>query len=241
MTPTRPPRVHTLRRRTILALVFVVAAAVLAESWHAAMNAAATGGRPWPWLWPVTLEAFIFVLVLVYWDARSAGQRARTARVFLFLTTAVASAVQILDAPPTWLGWVTAGWTPVALLCSVEFAVGRLYRPAWGPIPDPPDPSAQPDPDPDQEPDQPPAETRPRVAQDAPRRGRPATLGGPAFTPAQAAQVERWVAEGRTNKSEMARQLGLSDRGRRQLGTLVDALQAQRPKVDHPNGQGSGS
>jgi 5-methylcytosine-specific restriction endonuclease McrA len=140
-----------MRRRAIIALVFVVAGAVLVESWHAAMNAAATGGRPWPWLWPATLEAFIAVLVLVYWDARSTHRKAPMARVLLALTTVVASAVQILDAPRSWLGWLTAGWTPVALLLSVEFAVWLLYgaraRPDWPP---PQPPVKEPEPVPDQ-------------------------------------------------------------------------------------------
>jgi len=124
-----------VRRRALIWLVFIVAGAVGAESWHAAKNAAETGGRPWPWLWPVTLEAFIAVLVLVYWDARSAGRRAPGARFLLALTTAVASGVQALDAPPTWLGWLTAAWTPVALLLTVEFATWLLYG-APAPVPD---------------------------------------------------------------------------------------------------------
>jgi hypothetical protein len=200
-----------MRRKAIIALVFIVAAAVLVESWHAAMNAAETGGRPWPWLWPATLEAFIFVLVLVYWDARSAGNKARTARVFLVLTTAVASAVQVLDAPQTPLGWLTAGWTPVALLLSVEFAVGRLYQPAarWDPTPPPPPP----DPDADEDQDQPDPD------QDQPRR-----INGATLTTDQEAMVRAWVADGRRNKSQMARDLNLNNRGRLAVGRLVDQL-----------------
>jgi hypothetical protein len=187
-----------VRRWAIIALVFVVAGAVLVESWHAAANAATTGGRPWPWLWPVTLEAFIFVLVLVYWDARSAGHKARMARVFLLLTTAVASAVQILDAPPIWLGWLTAGWTPVALLLSVEFAVGRLYRPAWEPTPlgHPVPEPAQPEPD---QPDQPRTKVR---------------TNGAMFTPDQMVLIRRRVDQEVTAKA-IQRELGISDRAYR--------------------------
>jgi hypothetical protein len=116
-----------VRRKAIIALVFIVAGAVLVESWHAAANAAATGGRPWPKLWPVTLEAFIAVLVLVYWDARAEGRRAPHARTLLLATTAVASTIQALDAPRTWLGVLTAAWTPVSLLLTVEFATWLLY------------------------------------------------------------------------------------------------------------------
>jgi hypothetical protein len=201
-----------MRRKAIIALVFLVAAAVLVESWHAAANAAATGGRPWPWLWPVTLEAFIFVLVLVYWDARSVGHRARTARVFLVLTTAVASAVQILDAPAHWLGWVTAGWTPVALLLSVEFAVGRLYRPdpiptpLGHPVPD--DPAPEPDAD---QPDQ--GQPRPKTR-----------TNGTRFTADQRQRIAAMVAREASAK-EIQRDLGVSDRAYRDhLLPLVRSL-----------------
>jgi hypothetical protein len=203
-----------MRRKAIIALVFVVAGAVLVESWHAAMNAAETGGRPWPLLWPVTLEAFIFVLVLVYWDARSAGHKARMARVFLVLTTAVASAVQILDAPPIWLGWLTAGWTPVALLLSVEFAVGRLYRPAWEPTPLG---HPVPDPKPDPEPDQP--------DQDQPAKVR---TNGTSFTADQRQLIAQRVAEGAAAKA-IQRELGVSDRAYRDhLLPLVRSIKLVR-------------
>ena len=216
-----------MRRRAIIALVFIVAGAVLVESWHAAKNAAATGGRPWPWLWPVTLEAFIFVLVLVYWDARSTGRSAPMARVLLAITTGVASAVQILDAPQTWLGWVTAGWTPVALLLSVEFAVWLLYG-ATTVAPTVPAPASP------REPERP----RPRVAQGAERRPSPATLGRP-FTPADHEPVRAWVAQGRTNKAEMARELGLHKRGQLELGRYVNGLRDVPVQVGHRNGDGS--
>jgi hypothetical protein len=48
-------------------------------------------------------------------------------RLTAWLVTAAAAVVQILDAPETWLGWTTAGLTPLMLLWSVEFAVWLLY------------------------------------------------------------------------------------------------------------------
>jgi hypothetical protein len=213
-----------MRRRAIIALVFVVAAAVLAESWHAAANAAATGGRPWPWLWPVTLEAFIFVLVLVYWDARSDGHKARTARVFLVLTTAVASAVQILDAPPTPLGWLTAGWTPVALLLSVEFAVGRLYRPIPTPLGHP-----VPDPEPEPEPvDQPDPDPRPKTR----------TNGTTTFTADQRQLIADLVAREASGK-DIQRALGVSDRTYRDH--LLPLVRSIKGDLVRTNGHGGGS
>ncbi len=116
-----------MRRRALIALVFVVAASVGFESWQATAHAADAGGRPAAWFWPVTLEAFLGVLVLVYWDARSEARKAPGARTLLALTTLACSAIQVLDAPHAWLGWLTAGWTPVALMLSVELATWLLY------------------------------------------------------------------------------------------------------------------
>jgi len=49
------------------------------------------------------------------------------------------------------------------------------------------------------------------------------------LTLAQRRRVEGWVAEGRTNKSQMARDLGLSDRAKKErLAPLVDQLAAQQ-------------
>ena len=75
----------------------------------------------------------------------------------------------------------------------------------------------------------------PRAAAPAtPARPNPARPAG--LTLAQRRRVEGWVAEGRTNKSWMARELGLSDRSKKErLAPLVDQLAAQR------NGDGGGS
>jgi hypothetical protein len=125
------------RRQAIIGLTFVVAGAVGFESWQAAAQAAETGRRPYPMLWPVTLEAFIAVLVLVYWEARSDSRKAGWARGLLAATTSLASTVQVLEvfasAPARTprgvlaLGAVTAAWTPIALLLTVEFATWLLY------------------------------------------------------------------------------------------------------------------
>ena len=118
---------QTWRRRTLIGLVFLVAAAVLGESWQAAMHAADHGGRPTPGLWPVVLEGFIVVLILVFWDARSDDRKVGWVRTTAWLVTVAAALVQALDAPRTWLGVVTAAITPVILLAAVEFAVWLLY------------------------------------------------------------------------------------------------------------------
>jgi hypothetical protein len=76
-----------------------------------------------------------------------------------------------------------------------------------------------------------------------PEPRRPAATPAPSrpngLTPAQRRRVATWVAEGRRNRSQMARDLGLtSDRQRKNLGRLVnDLLPAQngdRPKEPVP-------
>lgn len=133
-----------LRRRTVLFLIFVLAIFIMFESWQATAHAAAEGGRPSPKVWPVVLEGLLAVLVLVYWDVRSGGRKgAWIAQATAWIITAVASWVQVLDAPPTWKGWITAASTPVALLLAVEFGLWMMHGgvraadpgPAPGPAP----------------------------------------------------------------------------------------------------------
>lgn len=119
-----------LRRLAIAAVVVAVTGVVFVESWQAAMAAAAAGGRPTPWLWPATLEGLILVLILTYWEGRASGARRWSLwapRLACWAVTGLAALVQVLGAPRTVLGGVTAGITPFALMLSVEFAVARLY------------------------------------------------------------------------------------------------------------------
>lgn len=121
-------RSQQLRRGAIIALVFVLAVAIFWQSWQATVAGAADGGRPNPEWWPVTLEGLLAVLVLVYWDARHDRRPfAWVVQVAVWLVTAAAAAVQVLDAPATWLGWTTAALTPAMLLLAVEFTVWLLY------------------------------------------------------------------------------------------------------------------
>ncbi len=115
------------RRQALVGLVFLLAISILFECWQATAAAAKAGGRPMPDLWPVTLEGFLIVLILVYWDARSDHRKAPLARLLLAGITLVAAGVQALAAPPTWLGWVTAAVTPIILTAVVEFVVWLLY------------------------------------------------------------------------------------------------------------------
>jgi hypothetical protein len=204
-----------LRRNAIIALTFIVAAAVGFESWQAAAAAAETGDRPHPGLWPVTLEAFIAVLVLVYWEARSEGRTAWQARALLALTTLLASTIQVLDVDPGAdhvLGVITAGWTPIALLLTVELATWLLYGNR--------SPASPPEPVPTATPAAPTASagvaTNPPAAAAAavepgpmqpPPRSRPAAKPARTVPAAKREQVDLLLARGWTSARAIAREV----------------------------------
>jgi hypothetical protein len=120
---------------------------------------------------------------------------------------------------------VTLAWHLIRELGDDVSPVSQVSPPVpvarVGPPPGPPDqpvPGSQP-------------QSRRTVATPAPSRQ-------PGLTPAQYRRVEGWVAEGRTNKSQMARDLGLSDRAKKErLAPLVDELVA---RVGSPAGNGDG-
>jgi hypothetical protein len=78
---------------------------------------------------------------------------------------------------------------------------------------------------------------RPRPTQDVARtRGRPVGRGRP-FTPDDHPKVRAWVDQGRTNKAEMARELGLHKRGQLDLGRYVNTYRG--PVQVSQNGSGT--
>jgi len=119
---------------------------------------------------------------------------------------------------------VVAGVVPsLMVLVTVAWHRIKSYRPIPTPLGHPvPEPGQTPAPEedrpmapapgpahPDPQPDQVPERTR---------------NGGARLTADQEAMVRAWVADGRRNKSEMARELDLNNRGRLAVGRLVDDL-----------------
>jgi hypothetical protein len=123
------------RRRLLLGLVAALIGVMFAESYRSLIRAAVAADRPAPWLWPTGLELFTAVLILTYWDARAEGRSAWGARLLLLLTTGLSAALQVLDAPHTALGMLTAGWTPVSVLLSIELGSWLLYGRRDAPAP----------------------------------------------------------------------------------------------------------
>src|SRR5215207_7437703 len=86
-------------------------------------------GRAIPELWPLGTEALALAMEVSVLEAKRLGHRAvlRLSWLLLVASVALSTVLQVAVAPPTLVGYVTAGATPVWLLGS--FAVlSLLYR-----------------------------------------------------------------------------------------------------------------
>jgi hypothetical protein len=118
------------RAQHILAgIVGVITAVLLLESYGAMVTAARAGGRAIPELWPLGTEALALAMEVSVLEAKRLGHRAvlRLSWLLLVASVALSTLLQVAVAPPTLVGYLTAGATPVWLLGS--FAVlSLLYR-----------------------------------------------------------------------------------------------------------------
>jgi hypothetical protein len=116
-------------QRLIAAIVAVITAVLLVESYGAMVTAARVGGRAIPLLWPLGTEALALAMEVSVLEAKRLGQRGVLVLSWVLLVASVAlsTLLQVAVAPPTLVGYLTAGATPVWLLGS--FAVlSLLYR-----------------------------------------------------------------------------------------------------------------
>jgi hypothetical protein len=118
------------RAQHILAIIVgLITGVLLVESYGAMVTAARAGGRAIPELWPLGTEALALAMEVSVLEAKRLGHRAvlRLSWLLLVASVALSSLLQVAVAPPTLVGYLTAGATPVWLLGS--FAVLRLlYR-----------------------------------------------------------------------------------------------------------------
>jgi hypothetical protein len=116
-------------QRIIAAIVAVITAVLLVESYGAMVDAARAGGRAIPALWPLGTEALALAMEVSVLEAKRLGQRGVLTLSWVLLVASVllSTLLQVAVAPPTLVGYLTAGATPVWLLGS--FAVlSLLYR-----------------------------------------------------------------------------------------------------------------
>jgi hypothetical protein len=118
------------RAQHILAIIVgLITGVLLMESYGAMVEAARAGGRTIPELWPLGTEALALAMEVSVLEAKRLGHRAvlRLSWLLLVASVALSTLLQVAVAPPTLVGYLTAGATPVWLLGS--FAVlSLLYR-----------------------------------------------------------------------------------------------------------------
>jgi hypothetical protein len=128
------------RAQHILAVIVgLITGVLLMESYGAMVDAARAGGRTIPELWPLGTEALALAMEVSVLEAKRLGHRAvlRLSWLLLVASVALSTLLQVAVAPPTLVGYLTAGATPVWLLGS--FAVlSLLYR-----TPTPAEPAAE--------------------------------------------------------------------------------------------------
>ena len=125
-------------QRILAVIVGLITGVLLVESYGAMVEAARAGGRAIPELWPLGTEALALAMEVSVLEAKRLGHRAvlRLSWLLLVASVALSTLLQVAVAPPTLVGYLTAGATPVWLLGS--FAVlSLLYH-----TPTPADPAA---------------------------------------------------------------------------------------------------
>jgi hypothetical protein len=116
-------------QHVIAAIVAVITAVLLLESYGAMVDAARQGGRAIPALWPLGTEALALAMEVSVLEAKRLRQRGVLVLSWVLLVASVAlsTLLQVAVAPASLVGYLTAGATPVWLLGS--FAVlSLLYR-----------------------------------------------------------------------------------------------------------------
>ena len=116
-------------QRILAVIVGLITGVLLVESYGAMVTAARAGGRAIPELWPLGTEALALAMEVSVLEAKRLHHRAvlRLSWLLLVASVALSTLLQVAVAPPTLVGYLTAGATPVWLLGS--FAVlSLLYR-----------------------------------------------------------------------------------------------------------------
>ena len=216
------------RAQHILAVIVgLITGVLLMESYGAMVEAARAGGRAIPELWPLGTEALALAMEVSVLEAKRLGHRAvlRLSWLLLVASVTLSTLLQVAVAPPTLVGYLTAGATPVWLLGS--FAVlSLLYRAEVSADPAPP--AAEPS-----------AEQAPTSTEAAPISAAAPAGGVEVLT--KRAQAERAYAQlsatgAPVSAGQLAAAAGLSARYAR---ALVAQFQAQPPAPVQRNGRAS--
>jgi hypothetical protein len=102
------------RAQHILAVIVgLITGVLLMESYGAMVDAARAGGRAIPELWPLGTEALALAREVSVLEAKRLGHRAvlRLSWLLLVASVALSTLLQVAVAPPTLVGYLTAGAT----------------------------------------------------------------------------------------------------------------------------------
>jgi hypothetical protein len=214
------------RAQHILAVIVgLITGVLLMESYGAMVQAARAGGRAIPELWPLGTEALALAMEVSVLEAKRLHHRAvlRLSWLLLVASVALSTLLQVAVAPPTLVGYLTAGATPVWLLGS--FAVlSLLYRAEVSA--DSAMPAAEPS-----------AEEAPASAVGAPSGAAATSTGAGVLTKraqAERAYVDLSATGAPVSAGQLAAAAGLSASYAR---ALVVQFQAQPPTRLQDNGQ----
>jgi hypothetical protein len=214
------------RAQHILAVIVgLITGVLLMESYGAMVEAARAGGRAIPELWPLGTEALALAMEVSVLEAKRLGHRAvlRLSWLLLVASVALSTLLQVAVAPPTLVGYLTAGATPVWLLGS--FAVlSLLYRADIGADPAPAAAEVS-------------AEQTPASAAVAPRSASPPLTGAEVLTKraqAERAYVELSAEGAPVSAGQLAAEAGLSASYAR---ALVAQFQTRPPAAVEQNGR----
>ena len=100
------------RAQHILAVIVgLITGVLLVESYGAMVEAARAGGRAIPELWPLGTEALALAMEVSVLEAKRLGHRAvlRLSWLLLVASVALSTLLQVAVAPPTLVGYLTAG------------------------------------------------------------------------------------------------------------------------------------
>ena len=102
------------RAQHILAVIVgLITGVLLMESYGAMVTAARAGGRAIPELWPLGTEALALAMEVSVLEAKRLEHRAvlRLSWLLLVASVALSTLLQVAVAPPTLVGYLTAGAT----------------------------------------------------------------------------------------------------------------------------------
>ena len=123
-------------QRILAVIVGLITGVLVMESSGAMVEAARAGGRAIPELWPFGTEALALAMKVSVLEAKRLGHRAvlRLSWLLLVASVALSTLLQVAVAPPTLVGYLTAGATQCGCSgpspCSACSTAPRP-RPSW--------------------------------------------------------------------------------------------------------------